>query len=139
MPRGPAPAWRMRKAVIVNGVQVATAADIDNYVRASVEQAGGIGKHNEHGHYADLVIRGLATREEAAEWSRALYRCAHYLSRTEQLDVAMSAKTERDKGGYKITFKAVDKTLARKHVLEKYGPDRSKWPYDPRKRGRPEG
>jgi hypothetical protein len=125
MPRGPAPGWRARKEPI-----------LDAWILASVEKAGGLGNHHpDTGHYSTLIIRGLTSRDEADEWNRALYRCAHYLNRTGQYPVSMSAKTERDGGKWKITFRAVDKTLARKHVLERYGPDRSKWPYDPRRRG----
>jgi hypothetical protein len=124
MPRGPAPGWRQRKEPV-----------LDNYVLASVTQAGGIGKHNPEGHYAELIIRGLADRDEAKEWQQALYRCAHYLNRTGQAAVSMSAKIERDGDGFRIRFKAVDKTHARAHVMRKYGPDRSKWPYDPRRKG----
>lgn len=127
MPRGPAPAWRARKPPVV-----------DDHILASVEQAGGIGRHHpDTGHYATLYIRGLASREEAAEWSSALYRCAHYLHRHGLADVSMSAKITRSAkkpGTWEIEFRAVDKTLARKHVMEKYGADRSKWPYDPRRR-----
>lgn len=124
MPRGPAPAWRARKPPV-----------LDDYVLASVTQAGGLGRHHpETGHYAELVIRGLS-KEDAAEYRRALYRCAHYLSRNGLAPVGMSAgPPQRDGSQWKITFRAVDKTLARKHVLERYGPDRSKWPYDPRRR-----
>jgi len=126
MPRGPAPAWRARKEPV-----------LDDWILASVEQAGGIGSHHpETGHYRQLVIRGLADKDEADEWRRALFRCAHYLNRTGQAPVSMSARIGKDKDGYKITFTAVDKTLARKHVLDRYGPDRSKWPYDPRRRNR---
>ena len=126
MPRGPDRQWRRRLEPVV-----------DDWILASVAQAGGLGRHHpETGHYAELVIKGLATRDEAGEWSRALYRCAHFLNRTGQAPVSMSAKIERDGAGYRIRFKAVDKTLARKHVMDKYGPDRSKWPYDPRRKGR---
>lgn len=125
MPRGPAPAWRARKPPIT-----------DPHIFASVQQAGGLGRHHPvTGHYAELVIRGLASKEEAKEWQQSLYRCAHYLARTGQADVSMSATIERDGTRYLIRFRAVDKTLARKHVMDKYGPDRSKWPYDPRRRG----
>ena len=125
MPRGPAPAWRARKPPVV-----------DAHIMASVTQAGGLGKHHpQTGHYAVLVIKGLASKEEAAEWRRALFRCAHHLNRTGQAPVSMSARISRDGTGYKITFAAVDKTLAKAHVLAKYGTDRSKWPYDPRRRG----
>jgi hypothetical protein len=125
MPRGAAPEWRRRKPPVV-----------DAWILASIQQAGGLGKHHpETGHYATLKITGLKDREEAGEWSRALYRCAHFLNRTGQAAVSMSATIKRVSGGYEIEFRAVDKTMARKHVLEKYGADRSKWPYDPRRRG----
>lgn len=124
MPRGPAPAWRKRKDPV-----------LDDYVMASVEQAGGLGSHDPgSGHYHELVIKGLTSREEAAEWSRALYRSAHYLARNNIADVSMNAKIERDGDAYRIRYKAIDKTRARAHVLERYGSDRSKWPYDPRRR-----
>lgn len=125
MPRGPAPAWRARKPPV-----------LDAYIIASVNQAGGPGKHHpDTGHYATLRIRGLADKDEAAEYRRALFRCAYYMHRTGQLDVSMSANVKRDGNGWMVVFHAVDKTLARKHHLEKHGTDRSKWPYDPRRRG----
>lgn len=137
MPRGPAPTWRARKPVTVSGVHHATAAEVDAYVIASVEQAAGR-HHPQTGHYATLWIRGLATKEECAAWKQALFRCAHYLARNGIADVSMSTdRPVRDGRGYKFSFRAVDKTLARQHVMEKYGPDRSKWPYDPRRRGTP--
>lgn len=126
MPRGPAPAWTQRKPPIT-----------DDYVLASIEQAGGIGKHDPvTGHYAEMVIRGLSSKEEAAEWKASLWRCAHYLSRKGIAPVSMvSAKIEPDGDGFRIRFRTGDKTFARQRVMEKYGPDRSKWPYDPRRRG----
>jgi hypothetical protein len=124
VPRGPAPAWRARKPPV-----------LDDYILASVEHAGGLGQHRAgDGHYAELIIRGLADKDEAAEWRRALYRCAHYLNRTGRAPVSMSARISRDGSSYKIVFSAVDKTIARQHVLDRYGTDRSKWPYDPRRR-----
>ena len=124
MPRSPAPEWRKRKEPIC-----------DDYVRASVEQAGGVGRHHpETGHYAELVITGLTTRDEAAEYVRGLNRAALWLHRNRGLEVGMSAKAERTATGFQVRFKAIDKTLARQHVLRKYGSDRSKWPYDPRRR-----
>jgi hypothetical protein len=102
---------------------------------ASVNAVGGLGKHHpESGHYGTLFIRGLADWAEADEWSRALYRAAQYLTRWGIADVSMSATVRRSGGKYEIEFKAVDKTLARKYFLEKYGTDKSKWPYDPTRR-----
>jgi hypothetical protein len=125
MPRGPAPEWTRRKPPVLDG-----------YVLASVNQAGGPGRHHpETGHYATLHIRGLADKDEAREYVQALYRSAHYLHRKKIADVSMSAKPVRHGDTWSVEFRAVDKTLARKHVLDRYGPDRSKWPYDPRRRG----
>ncbi len=126
MPRGPAPAWRVRKPPIS-----------DPYILAAIEQAGGLGKHDpQTGHYAQLVIRGLADRDEAAEWKSSLFRCAHYLSRNGIAAVSVSqCDIERDGAGWKITFRISDKTMARKHQLDTHGADRSRWAYDPRRRG----
>lgn len=124
MPRGPAPGWRRRKEPV-----------LDDHVMASVNQAGGLGQHHpQTGHYATLIIRGIDTRDEADEWSRALYRSAHYLARNKIADVSMSAKIRRDGTKWLIEFRATDKTHARAYMLQKYGADRSKWPYDPRRR-----
>lgn len=123
MPRGPAPGWRRRKDPV-----------LDPHVLASVEQAGGIGRHT-NGHYATLWIRGLESREEADEWKRALHRSARYLDRTGAAAVGVTTKIHRVGGGkYEIEFKAIDKVYAKQYMLDKYGPDRSKWPYDPRRK-----
>jgi hypothetical protein len=127
MPRGAAPEWRKRKDPVT-----------DDWILASVERAGGLGKHHPAtGHYADLVITGLASKEEADEYKRSLFRCAHYLNRTGRAPVSMSSDrpVRAADGTYSLRFRAVDKTLARAHVLARYGTDRSKWPYDPRRRG----
>jgi hypothetical protein len=125
MPRGPAPGWRKRKDPVT-----------DDYILASVNQAGGPGKHDPAtGHYGELLIEDLASKEEAIEYRNSLFRCALWLHRNGVAEISMSAKIERAGKQYRIRFAAVDKTWARQHVLSKYGPDRSKWPYDPRRRG----
>jgi hypothetical protein len=48
-------------------------------------------------------------------------------------DVSMAAKVIRDGDEYAVDFRAVDKTMARKFIIDTYGPDPSKWPYIPRK------
>jgi hypothetical protein len=124
VPRSAAPQWRQRKQPV-----------LDDYVMASIEQAGGQGHHNpETGHYAELIIRGLTSREEAGEYVRGLNRAALWLHRNRGAEIGMSAKAEKAADGYRVRFKAIDKTTARAHVLAKYGPDRTKWPYDPRRR-----
>lgn len=125
MPRGPAPAWRARKQPVV-----------DEWLMASVNQAGGLGKHDATtGHYRELVIRGLATREEAAEWKRALHRCAVYLHKNKIADIGVRTAIERDGKQYRIRFSAINKAHTYLFMIERYGEDRSKWPYDPRRRG----
>lgn len=127
MPRGPSPGWRQRKEPVV-----------DEWLMAAVEQAGGVGKHDQHGHYAVLVIRGLENREEAAEYKRALFRCALWLTRNGVAELSVSqCDIERDGAAWKLTFRVSDKTHARKFQLETRGADRSRWAYDPRGRVSP--
>ena len=127
MPRGPGPTWRARKPPV-----------LDDWLMASVQRGGGLGGHHpETGHYGELVI-ACADATEARAYAQALYRAARYLSKWRIADIGVSVdrprKRQRD-GKWIVTFRAVDKTLARNHVMQKYGSDRSKWPYDPRRRG----
>lgn len=123
MPRGAAPGWRRRQEPV-----------LDDWLMASMHRAGGK-HHPETGHYAELVIV-CDSVEEAREHSKALYRSARYLHKWRLADIGVSTDRPKKKNGkFIVTFRAVDKTLARKHVMEKYGEDRSKWPYDPRRRG----
>lgn len=127
MPRGPGPAWRSRKPPV-----------LDDWLMASVQRSGGT-HHPETGHYGELVIL-CADVTEAREHSQALYRSARYLHKWRIADIGVSvdrAKKRKVDGKWILTFRAVDKTLARNHVMQKYGSDRSKWPYDPRRRGAP--
>lgn len=123
MPRGPAPGWRARKEPVV-----------DHWVLASIDRAKG--RHDKTGHYADVVIAKIATRDEAREWVRALHRSGRYLTKYTRHQVGIHTdRPVRDGNGWKLTFRAVDKAYARKSVIDRYGPDRTKWPYDPRRRG----
>lgn len=125
MPRGPAPAWRARKPPVT-----------DEYLLAAVTQAGGPGKHHpETGLYATLIIRGFETRDEAKEFDRSLYRCALWLTRNRNADISVSTKIKASGGGYLIEFSVYNKTHGRAHLMSKHGTDRTKWPYDPRRRG----
>jgi hypothetical protein len=125
VPRGPAPAWTARKEPVT-----------DAYLLAAVEQAGGPGRHDTAtGLYRTLVIRGLADREEADEWRRSLYRCALWLTKNRAAGISVSAGVQRDGNGYLIRFSVYSKTHGRAHVMAKHGTDRSKWPYDPRRKG----
>jgi hypothetical protein len=123
MPRGPAPAWRARKEPIT-----------DDYLLAAIAQAGGPGKHDETGLYGTLIVRGLKDRDEAAEWDRSLYRCALWLTRNRDADISVSTKVKKSGDGYLIEFSVFNKTHGRAYLMTKHGTDRSKWPYDPRRR-----
>jgi len=118
MPRGAAPPWRARKEPI-----------LDDHLYASVTQAGGV--HNEQGHYATLIHAGCESRERAQEIKKALYRSAYHL------DVSLMTKIiKAGDGTYSVEYTAIDKAHGKKYMLEIHGPDRSKWSYDPRRKGR---
>jgi hypothetical protein len=83
----------------------------------------------ETGHYAKLVYAGCETKDRAVEIKRALFRSARYVG------VSVSANiVKAPDGTFQVHFFAINKAHAKKYVLEKYGPDRSKWAYDPRAR-----
>lgn len=123
MPRGGVPQWRKRLEPV-----------LDHLIQASIDQAGGT-FHPETGHYATLRYTGIETRERAQEIKRSLYRCASFMHRNKIADIGMSASIKREGREFVVEFMAVDKTKAREHVMAKYGEDRSKWPYDPRRKG----
>jgi glutathionyl-hydroquinone reductase len=117
IPRSPAPQWRKRKEPV-----------LDAHLQASLDQAHGT--YDENGHYALLVYAGCPTRERAKEIVQALHRSANHLG------VSVSTKTiKAEDGSFQIHFKAIDKIFAKRYVLQKYGNDVSKWPYNPRNKG----
>lgn len=115
MPRGPAPAWRGRKEPL-----------LDSYILASVSASP---VNPDNGHYGELVYAGCETRERAEEIKRALFRAA------KRQGYSVTAKVEKRLRTFRVRFTAIDKAAARRHVIEKYGTDRSLWPYNPRMRG----
>jgi hypothetical protein len=122
MPRGSPPQWRQRKPPV-----------LDAWILASVREAGGQ-FDAATGRYKTLRIAGLADRAEAREYIRALHRSGVFLTKYAIADVGIHAKIIRGDTGYTVEFAAVDKAMARKHIIETYGADRSKWPYDPRRK-----
>lgn len=117
MPRAPAPQWHRRKEPI-----------LDSHLQASVDQAGGT--YDDQGHYALLVYAGCETRERAKEIVQALHRAGSHLK------LSVSTKTVKaEDGTFQVHFKAIDKVFAKRYVLEKYGNDVSRWPYNPRQKG----
>ena len=125
MPRGPAPAYKKRLEPVT-----------DDYLLAVIAQAGGPGHHDQAtGLYGTLVLRGIKDRDEANEWVRSLYRCGLWLTRNKGADISVTAKIERDGTLYKVPFSVFSKTHGRGYIMAKHGADRTKWPYDPRRRG----
>ena len=84
---------------------------------------------DDQGHYGELVYTGCATQDRAKEIVRALHRSAHHLK------VSVTAKVEKHGKEFDIRYHAIDKAVAQRYVVSKYGTDRSAWPYNPRKRG----
>lgn len=111
MPRSPAPQWRQRKEPI-----------LDDYARASISLANG--KHDEDGHFATLQYRGCQTREHAKEIAQALRRTKKYTGYT-----VVPRIKPADDGTFIVEFFAVHPSYSQKYIVEKYGPDRTKWPY----------
>jgi hypothetical protein len=122
MPRGPAPAWRARKQPVA-----------DAYILASIEQAGGK-YHAETGFYKTLRLR-LDDNDDAREWHRAFRRSAVYLHRNGIADIGIHVEIKRDRKGQYLEYVAINKAHTYRFIIQRYGPDRSKWPYDVHRRG----
>ena len=114
MPRSQAPPWKQRKEPV-----------LDHLVLASVEHAGGT--PDERGRYKTLHYRGIDTRDRAMEIQRALYRAKRHTG------YSVHAHIEQDGDTYRVVFMAIDPVGAKRYMLERYGPDRTKWPYSPRR------
>lgn len=112
MPRAPAPQWRRYKEPI-----------LDYLIKASVDQAKGL--YNESGHYAELVYTGCESAVRAKLIKRHLHNAGKHLG------FSVSATIERHGNEWHVRFKAIDKTMAKKYMIEHYGADRTKWPYSP--------
>lgn len=105
---------------------------LDHLVLESINQAGGT-CHPETGHYAKLVYKGCETKERAEEIKRALFRSAVYMHKHGHANVSMSAKIVRRGNEWDVEFLAINKEHAQAYVVRKYGEDRTKWPYSPRR------
>lgn len=113
MPRGPDRQWRRRKE-----------PQTHQHVMASVK--AGL-TDTSRGFYTELFYTGIETEERAVEIRRALFRAA------KNLEYSIRAEVESlPSGKYQVRFRAIDKTKARAWMVKTYGPDRSKWPYNPR-------
>lgn len=120
MPRSAAPEYRRRKEPV-----------LDEYIRASIRQAEGK-CHPDTGHYAPLVIKGLASRDDAREVVRALHRSALFLHKNTDLNCSVSAKPKRNADAtYNVDFVVINKDHTYRYMIDKYGSDPEKWPYSP--------
>lgn len=118
MGKGPPPAWSRRDC------------RFDHLVVAALEQ--GYGKV--------LVYSGIETVERADDIRRGIYRCAKHRGITAEAGPSGRLVTGDDMGvrktgkTYALHYRLWDKRQGRKALLERHGPDRGSWPYDPRRR-----
>lgn len=94
----------------------------------------------EKGYGQELRYQGIETFERADDIRRGIYRCAKHRGIT--ADAGRNVPTEDDNemgmhkmpdGTWELRYRIWSKAQARKRHLERYGTDRSKWPYDPRR------
>jgi hypothetical protein len=86
----------------------------------------------------ELVLSGIETPERAHEIRRGIYRCARH--RKVSADAGPNRTVtepgemgvHKDGQTYTLRFRLWSKRDARKRHLERHGPDRANWPYDPR-------
>jgi hypothetical protein len=115
--KGPPPAWNRRDC------------SFDHLVRAAVVK----------GYGRVLVYGGIEDIGRAHEIRKGIYRCARHRKLT-----ADAGPSSRLAGGdemgirktgrtYELRYRIFSKRTGKKSVLDRHGPDRSKWPYDPRR------
>ena len=98
--------------------------------------AAAIGK----GYGVILVYTGIESLERGHDIRRGIYRCAKHREITAEAGKS-SQLADGDEMGlrkvgdeYELRFRVWDKKSARAQMLQRYGTDRSKWPYDPRRK-----
>lgn len=110
MPRGPSPNW---KNVAAHTQQALP------FVRAALQ----------YGHDVELQITEVA-EGEAMDLRRGLFNAAKLYN----VSLHCNAARQTD-GTFTLTYAVHSKTDGRAHVLAKHGGDRTRWPYDPRRKG----
>jgi hypothetical protein len=120
MPKAPPPAWTSRDC------------RFDYLVAAAAGAGAG----------AEVTMRGIETADRAADIRRGVYRCAGHRSISAwvkwQHSGEWTSKTtmwppdKQPDGTYTLVYAVIGKRAARKRHLAVYGPDRAKWPYNPR-------
>jgi hypothetical protein len=117
--KGPPPNWSRRDC------------RFDHLVQAAIAKGYGV----------ILKYTGIETHERAHEIRRGIYRCAKHRGITADAGPGGRLVSGADEMGvrkrgpeYEIWYRVHDKRSARKAHLQRFGSDRSKWPYDPRRR-----
>jgi hypothetical protein len=95
-----------------------------------IEAAHPPGAHDfERRHYALLVYAGCKNPERAAEIKRALFRSARRIGVSlSQCDIHKNGRV------WDVHFRAACKECSRQYTVQRYGPDRAAWPYNPRRK-----
>jgi hypothetical protein len=116
--KGPPPPWNRRDCTF------------DHVVAAGIAKGSG----------RVMIYSGIETLERAHNIRRGIYRCAKHRGLTADAGPSGRLVTEDDDmgvrksgAGYELRYRIWPKGKGRKRLLEKYGSDRSKWPYDPRR------
>jgi hypothetical protein len=101
----------------------------DHFVTAALQQGFG----------TELVLTGIESYERADDIRKGIYRCARHRKVSAEAGPSRTVTGDGEMGihktgkTYTLRFKIQDKRAARKRHLERYGPDRAAWPYDPRR------
>lgn len=118
MPKGPPPQWNRRDCTF------------DHLVQAGVDA----------GYGQVLVYRGIEDIERAQAIRRGVYRCARHREISAEAgtvalmdDGDMMGLHRESDGTYTLKYRVWSKSQAKKAHLARYGPDRSAWPWDPRR------
>jgi hypothetical protein len=110
--RGPAPAWHQKAA---------HTTEAQPYIEAAYQI----------GYEQEMTWAGIATHERARTLKNGLFNAA----RLHKPIVAVSVEIEKNGRTWQLKFKLHDKRVARAHVVNTYGADRTAWPYDMRAKG----
>jgi hypothetical protein len=118
VPKGPPPRWAQRDC------------RFDHLVRAAVGQGYGV----------VVVYRGITSLDRAHDIRRGVYRCARHRGISADAGPAGQLAAGEEMGvrkagrGYELWFRVWPKNDARRRHIRRYGTDRQRWPYNPRRR-----
>ena len=121
MPKAPPPPWTQRDC------------RFDYLVTAAIRTGAG----------EEITLGGIESVKRAEDIRRGVYRCAGHHGVAAWVSWQHSGEwtthtplwppDKQPDGTYTLKFAVIDKRTARKRHLAVYGPDRAKWPYNPRR------